>query len=202
MISKKRYWGLALPIWECKECGTFDVIGSEKELKSRAVEDWEDFKGHTPHRPWIDTVRIKCPKCDALVSRITDVGNPWLDAGIVAYSTLKYLHDSDYWERWFPAHFICESLSGQFRNWFYSMLAMSTIMTQRTPFLTCLGHGSVLAEDGREMISLTRLSRKHSTANIPTWQPACKRHSSHCRNRLLELQTMVARGSMILSRST
>ncbi|MCK5402520.1 isoleucine--tRNA ligase [Candidatus Bathyarchaeota archaeon] len=151
MISKKRYWGLALPIWECKNCGTFDVIGSEKELQSRAVEGWEDFKGHTPHRPWIDAVKIKCPKCGTPVSRITDVGNPWLDAGIVAYSTLNYLHDSEYWARWFPAHFICESLSGQFRNWFYSMLAMSTIMTQRTPFLTCLGHGSVFAEDGREM---------------------------------------------------
>jgi len=151
MISKKRYWGLALPIWECKKCGTFDVIGSEKELKSRAIEGWEDFKGHTPHRPWIDAIKIKCPKCDALASRITDVGNPWLDAGIVAYSTLNYLHDAEYWEQWFPAHFICESLPGQFRNWFYSMLAMSTIMTQRTPFLTCLGHGSVLAEDGREM---------------------------------------------------
>lgn len=151
MISKKRYWGLALPIWECKKCGTFDVIGSEKELKSRAVAGWEDFKGHTPHRPWIDAIKIKCPKCEALVSRISDVGNPWLDAGIVAYSTLNYLHDSEYWARWFPAHFICESLSGQFRNWFYSMLTMSTIMTQRTPFLTCLGHGSVFAEDGREM---------------------------------------------------
>ncbi|MHA2313690.1 MAG: isoleucine--tRNA ligase [Candidatus Hermodarchaeia archaeon] len=151
MISKKRYWGLALPIWECKKCGTFDVLGSETELKSRAVEGWDVFKGHTPHRPWIDAVKIKCPNCDALTSRITDVGNPWLDAGIVAYSTLNYRHDAEYWEQWFPAHFICESLPGQFRNWFYSMLAMSTIMTKRAPFLTCLGHGSVLAEDGREM---------------------------------------------------
>jgi isoleucyl-tRNA synthetase len=151
MISKKRYWGLALPIWECKNCGTFEVIGSEEELRSRAVEGWTIFKGHTPHRPWIDAVKIKCPNCDTLISRIMDVGNPWLDAGIVAYSTLHYLHDCEYWRQWFPAHFICESLPGQFRNWFYSMLAMSTIMTQRTPFLTCLGHGSVLAEDGREM---------------------------------------------------
>ncbi|GAF86871.1 unnamed protein product, partial [marine sediment metagenome] len=151
MISKKRYWGLALPIWECNKCGMFEVIGSEKELESRAVEGWEIFKGHTPHRPWIDAVRIRCPKCGTLISRIADVGNPWLDAGIVAYSTLNYRFDPNYWESWFPADFICESLPGQFRNWFYSMLAMSTIMTQRSPFLNCLGHGSVLAEDGREM---------------------------------------------------
>jgi len=151
MISKKRYWGLALPIWKCEECGNFDVIGSKEELKSRAVEGWEDFEGHTPHRPWIDAVKIKCSKCGAFISRIADVGNPWLDAGIVAYSTLNYRHDKDYWEKWFPADLVCESLPGQFRNWFYSMLAMSTIVERRPPFHTCLGHGSVLDENGQEM---------------------------------------------------
>ncbi len=151
MISKKRYWGLALPIWECKKCGNFDVLGSEEELKSKAVEGWKSFEGHTPHRPWIDAIKIKCSKCGAVVSRIPDVGNPWLDAGIVAYSTLDYRHDPKHWEKWFPADLISESLPGQFRNWFYSMLAMSTIMEGRTPFRTCFGHGSVLAEDGREM---------------------------------------------------
>jgi len=151
MISKKRYWGLALPIWECGECRHFDVIGSKEELKSRAVEGWEDFAGHTPHRPWIDAVKIECSKCGATVSRIQDVGNPWLDAGIVAYSTLNYRHDRDYWEKWFPADLICESLPGQFRNWFYSMLAMSTILERRPPFRTCFGHGLVLDEQGQEM---------------------------------------------------
>lgn len=151
MISKKRYWGLALPIWECEKCGFFDVLGSEDELKSRAVKGWEIFKSQTPHRPWLDAIKIKCQKCGALTSRITDVANPWLDAGIVAYSTLNYRHDLEYWKKWFPADFIVESLPGQFRNWFYSMLAMSTIMTKRSPFLTCLGHSNVLAEDGREM---------------------------------------------------
>jgi isoleucyl-tRNA synthetase len=151
MISKKRYWGLALPIWECVACGSFDVIGSEEELQERAVEGWGEFEGHTPHRPWIDLVKIKCSKCGTVSTRIQDVGNPWLDAGIVAYSTLGYRRDRRYWETWFPAHFICESLPGQFRNWFYSMLAMSTILEKRTPFLTCLGHGNVHAEDGREM---------------------------------------------------
>jgi len=151
MISKKRYWGLALPIWECKECGNFEVIGSKEELESRAVEGWEDFEGHTPHRPWIDAVKIKCSKCGAVICRIQDVGNPWLDAGIVAYSTLNYRHDRDYWGKWFPADLICESLPGQFRNWFYSMLVMSTILERRTPFRTCFGHGIVLDEKGQEM---------------------------------------------------
>ncbi len=151
MISKKRYWGLALPIWECPKCGNFDVIGSKEELKSRAVEGWKDFEGHTPHRPWIDVVKIKCSKCEAVTSRIPDVGSPWLDAGIVAYSTLNYRHDRDYWEKWFPADLICESLPGQFRNWFYSMLVMSTILERRPPFRTCFGHGLVLDEKGQEM---------------------------------------------------
>jgi len=151
MISKKRYWGLALPIWECQKCGNFDVIGSKEELKSRAVDGWKDFEGHTPHRPWIDMVKIKCSKCGAVISRIPDVGNPWLDAGIVAYSTLNYRHDRDYWEKWFPADLICESLPGQFRNWFYSMLAMSTILERHPPFCTCFGHGQVQDEKGQEM---------------------------------------------------
>lgn len=151
MISKKRYWGLVLPIWECQKCGNFEVIGSEEELRERAVEGWEEFKGHTPHRPWVDAVKIRCPKCGSIISRIPDVGNPWLDAGIIAYSTLNYRHDRRYWKSWFPADLITECWPGQFRNWFYSMLTMSTIMERKTPFRTCLGHGLVLAEDGREM---------------------------------------------------
>lgn len=151
MISKKRYWGLALPIWTCSKCGNFEVIGSEEELKKRAYEGWEVFEGHTPHRPWIDAVKIKCSKCGALASRILDVGNPWLDAGIVAYSTLNYRHNREYWKKWFPAELVAESLPGQFRNWFYAMLAMSTLIEGSAPFKVCVGHGDVLGEDGREM---------------------------------------------------
>jgi isoleucyl-tRNA synthetase len=95
MISKKRYWGLALPIWRCSECGHFEVIGDEAELEVRAVSGWEVFAGHTPHRPYIDAVKLACPQCAAsskksLMSRIPDVGNPWLDAGIVPFSTLSF----------------------------------------------------------------------------------------------------------------
>ncbi len=81
MISKKRYWGLALPIYDCPQCGMFEVIGSKEELHERAVAGWDEFEGHSPHRPYIDEVKIRCKGCGAEVSRIKDVGNPWLDAG-------------------------------------------------------------------------------------------------------------------------
>jgi isoleucyl-tRNA synthetase len=151
MISKKRYYGLALPIYDCEACGAFEVIGSEMELKERAVEGWEVFEGRSPHKPFIDAVKIACKKCGAPVSRIPDVGNPWLDAGIVPYSTLDYRHDKAYWAEWFPAAFITEAFPGQFRNWFYSLLTMSTALEDRPPFLTVLGHAMVRDEHGEEM---------------------------------------------------
>jgi len=151
MISKKRYWGLALPIWECHECGAFDVIGSYEELKARAVEGWQEFEGHTPHRPYIDAVKVACPNCGATISRIPDVGNPWLDAGIVAFSTLRYNSDREYWSQWYPGDWISESFPGQFRNWFYSLLALSTIMERQRPFDTVFSYALLLAEDGRQM---------------------------------------------------
>ena len=151
MISKKRYWGLALPIYECQSCGKFELLGSEDELRERAVEGWEEFTGHTPHRPWIDAVKIACSECGETVSRIPDVGNPWLDAGIVAYSTLDYRHDHDYWQKWFPADFITESFPGQFRNWFYSLLTMSTALEDTPPTRTILGFALMRDEHGEEM---------------------------------------------------
>jgi isoleucyl-tRNA synthetase len=151
MISKKRYWGLALPIYECDACGHFDVIGSETELQERAVEGWDRFEGHTPHRPWIDEVKIACSKCGELVERIKDVGNPWLDAGIVAFSTLNFRHDRAYWEKWYPADLISESFPGQFRNWFYSMIAQSTALTNRPAFLNVFSYALMRDEKGDEM---------------------------------------------------
>lgn len=151
MISKKRFYGLALPIYECAACGHFHVVGSRDELRERAVAGWETFDGHTPHRPYIDAVQIACPECGAPTSRIQDVGNPWLDAGIVAVSTMHYGVDRALWRRWFPADFITESFPGQFRNWFYSLLAQSTVMTGEPPFKNILGYGTLFAEDSREM---------------------------------------------------
>jgi isoleucyl-tRNA synthetase len=151
MISKKRYWGLALPIWECEHCGHFDVIGSKEELKERSVEGWETFEGHSPHRPYVDAVQIACSNCGELVNRIPEVGNPWLDAGVVAMSTMQYNTDRKYWEKWYPADLISESFPGQFRNWFYSLLAMSTILERKAPFRNVFSYATLLAEDGRAM---------------------------------------------------
>jgi isoleucyl-tRNA synthetase len=151
MISKKRFWGLALPIWVDEETDDFEVIGSRAELKERAVEGWDKFDGHSPHRPWVDLIKIKNPKTGNLMSRIPDVGNPWLDAGIVPYSTMGYNTDRKYWETWFPADFITESFPGQFRNWFYALLAMSTMMENWPPFRTVLGHATVRDQWGEEM---------------------------------------------------
>jgi len=150
MISKKRFWGLALPIWRFND-GTFYVVGSKEELKELAVEGWDEFEGKSPHRPWIDKVKIKHPDSGLIGSRIPDVGNPWLDAGIVPFSTLSYNEDREYWNKWFPADFVVECFPGQFRNWFYSLLAMATVMEQKAPFKTLLGHALVKDETGRDM---------------------------------------------------
>jgi len=133
MISKKRFWGLALPIWVNPDDPTdFDVMGSLAELEERAVEGWDEFKGHTPHRPWIDKVKIKSLKTGAILERIEDVGNPWLDAGIVPFSTLnyngRYPETALKWKDWFPAELVTECFPGQFRNWFYSLLSLATMM--------------------------------------------------------------------------
>ena len=159
MISKKRYWGLALPIWINPDDPTdFEVIGTLSELKERAVEGWDLFEGHTPHKPWIDFVKIRSQKTGTILSRIPDVGNPWLDAGIVSFSTLGFNSHPDYWRKWYPADLVTECFPGQFRNWFYSLLSMATMMRseeidpeQKKPFKTLLGHRLVMNEAGRPM---------------------------------------------------
>ncbi len=151
MISKKRYYGLALPIWECDDCGEYTIVGDEEELHERAIEGWEDFEGHSPHRPFIDAVKIACPKCGSKVSRIADVGNPWLDAGIVGFSTMHFRVEPEHWRKWYPADWISESFPGQFRNWFYSLLAQSTVLSDEPPFRNLFGYATLIAEDGRDM---------------------------------------------------
>jgi isoleucyl-tRNA synthetase len=167
MISKKRYWGLALPIYPC-DCGEVTVIGGYDELKELHKEGWESFEGHSPHRPWVDQVKISCPKCGKPVERIPDTGNPWLDAGIVPFSTFfpvgefgkdgnlegsapGFHPDEAYFAEWYPATLVTEAFPGQFKNWFYALLAMSTALRKTAPFKTLLGHGLVRDEHGDEM---------------------------------------------------
>ncbi len=163
MISKKRFWGLALPIWVNEnDPSDFDVIGSLAELKERCVEGWGDFEGNTPHRPWIDGVIIESQtpgKEGQRMRRIPDVGNPWLDAGIVPFSTMGYNTNREEWQKWYPADLVTECFPGQFRNWFYSMLSLSTMMRydeadnaeDKKPFRTLLGHRLVQNEQGKPM---------------------------------------------------
>ena len=160
MISKKRYYGLALPIFKCQECGHFDVVGSETELKERAVEGWDEFEGHSPHRPWLDAVKIVCEGCGGRVSRIADVGNPWLDAGIAPFSTLGYRHGRQHWQDWFPAKWISESFPGQFRNWFYALITMSTVLENTAPTGTVFSYALMRDEAGEEM---------HKSAGTAIW---------------------------------
>ena len=158
MVSKKRFWGLALPIWADPETGEFEVIGSLKELEERAVEGWDGFAGRTPHKPWIDGVKIRSASTGKLLTRVPDVGNPWLDAGVTPFSTTGYNVDRAAWEEMYPVDLVSESFPGQFRNWFYSMLALGTMLRheqptpeEKRPFKTLFGYKLVLDEGGRPM---------------------------------------------------
>src|SRR5258705_346719 len=122
--------GLALPFYIC-DCGELTVVGSRKELNQLAVSGLEGLE--ELHRPWIDAVKIRCPKCNQIASRVLDVGDCWLDAGIVPFSTLSYLDDRAYWEKWFPADLVVE-MREQIRLWFYSMLFMSVTLVGSSPY--------------------------------------------------------------------
>ena len=170
-ISRRRYYGLPLPFYPCP-CGHLNVIGSRAELAERAVDPATLEGLKELRRPWIDAVRIRCEECGKEVQRITEVGDVWLDAGIVPFSTLgwendKYteegyatgaakglttadLPDEPYWEKWFPADWVSE-MREQIRLWFYSQLFMSVTLTGRAPYRKVLGYEKMLDERGREM---------------------------------------------------
>ena len=170
-ISRRRYYGLPLPIYEC-ECGHVTVVGSRRELEERAVSGLEQLE--ELRRPWIDEVPIRCEACGETVRRIPEVGDVWLDAGIVPFATLGWespeyvprgyatgaakglttadLPDHAYWEEWFPADWVSE-MREQIRLWFYAQLFMSVALTGRAPFRKVLGYEKMLDESGREMHS-------------------------------------------------
>ena len=168
-ISRRRYYGLPLPFYPC-ECGHLNVVGSKAELEARAVSGLDQLE--ELRRPWIDEVPITCEQCGAEVRRIPEVGDVWLDAGIVPFSTLGWenptfvpegyatgaakgltkanLHDHAYWEQWFPADWVSE-MREQIRLWFYSQHFMSVALTGRAPYRQVLGYEKMLDESGREM---------------------------------------------------
>jgi isoleucyl-tRNA synthetase len=168
-ISRRRYYGLPLPFYPCA-CGHLNVIGSKAELEERALGGLEQLE--ELRRPWIDRVPIRCEECGEAVERVKEVGDVWLDAGIVPFSTLGWenpewidegfatgaarglthapLPDHAYWEKWFPADWVSE-MREQIRLWFYSQLFMSVVLTGRAPFRQVLGYEKMLDETGREM---------------------------------------------------
>src|ERR687886_429210 len=168
-ISRKRYFGLPLPFYPC-HCGHLNVIGSRAELEERATRGLDQLQ--ELHRPWIDEVPIRCERCGEDARRIPEVGDAWLDAGIVPLSTLGWqnpewvehgyatgaargltgadLPDHAYWEQWFPADWGSE-MREQIRLWFYSQLFMSVALVGRAPFKRVLGYEKMLDEHGREM---------------------------------------------------
>ena len=168
-ISRRRYYGLPLPFYPCA-CGHLNVIRSKAELEERAVEGLDQLE--ELRRPWIDRVPVRCEECGEAVERVKEVGDVWLDAGIVPFSTLGWenpewvdegyatgaarglttadLPDHAYWETWFPADWVTE-MREQIRLWFYSQLFMSVVLTGRSPFRQVLGYEKMLDEAGREM---------------------------------------------------
>jgi isoleucyl-tRNA synthetase len=168
-ISRRRYYGLPLPFYPC-ECGHLNVIGSRAELEERALGGLDQLE--ELRRPWIDAVQIACAECGVPVTRVEEVGDVWLDAGIVPFSTLGWqnpeyvpegyatgaakglttadLPDNATWEQWFPADWVSE-MREQIRLWFYSQLLMSVALTGKAPFKKVLGYEKMLDEHGKEM---------------------------------------------------
>jgi isoleucyl-tRNA synthetase len=144
-ISRQRYWGIPMPVWECK-CGCKKVVGQYEELKEG--EGYTD--GMDTHRPWIDGVTFKCPECGDTMRRVPDVLDVWFDSGVAAWASLGYPHRKDEFEQWWPCRFIVEA-HDQTRGWFYSQLGAGVISFDRAPYDEVMMHGWVLDPKGQKM---------------------------------------------------
>lgn len=147
-ISRSRYWGTPLNIWRC-ECGHETTIGSRKELKEKAIETIDETI--ELHRPYVDDVHIECEHCKKPMTRVKDVVDVWFDSGAMPFAQHHYPfeHKDDFYGL-FPADFICEGID-QTRGWFYSLLAISTFMTGKTPYKNVLVNDLILDKDGKKM---------------------------------------------------
>ncbi|HEY3504889.1 MAG TPA: isoleucine--tRNA ligase [Actinocatenispora sp.] len=146
-LSRNRYWGTPLPIWRCAE-DHLTCVGSLTELASYVGRDLGDLD---PHRPYIDDVTFGCPQCGAEARRVPEVIDAWYDSGSMPFAQWGYPHrNAEIFERTYPAQFICEAID-QTRGWFYTLMAIGTLVFDRSAYETvvCLGH--ILAEDGRKM---------------------------------------------------
>ena len=146
-ISRNRYWGTPLNIWEC-ECGHMHSIGSIEELKSMSDNCPDDIE---LHRPYIDEVTIRCPKCGKPMHRVPEVIDCWFDSGSMPFAQHHYpFENKDLFEQQFPAKFISEAVD-QTRGWFYSLLAISTLLFNKAPYENVIVLGHVQDENGQKM---------------------------------------------------
>ena len=146
-ISRNRYWGTPLNVWEC-ECGHMHSIGSKEELKAMSDNCPDDIE---LHRPYIDNVTIRCPKCGKEMHRVPEVIDCWFDSGSMPFAQHHYpFENKDLFEQQFPADFISEAVD-QTRGWFYSLLAISTLIFNKAPFKNVIVLGHVQDENGQKM---------------------------------------------------
>lgn len=146
-LSRERYWGTPLPVWECKECGHYHVVGSKAELKELCGLD----KEVELHRPFLDDVTMKCEKCGAKMHRVKDVIDCWFDSGSMPFAQYHYpFENKELFEKHFPADFISEAID-QTRGWFYVLLAISTLLFDKAAFKNCIVLGHVNDEKGLKM---------------------------------------------------
>ena len=146
-LSRNRYWGTPLNIWEC-ECGCRHAIGSKEELRSMSDNCPENIE---LHRPFIDAVTIKCPECGKQMHRVTEVIDCWFDSGSMPFAQWHYpFENQDIFEKHFPADFISEAVD-QTRGWFYSLMAISTLLFDKAPFKNVIVLGHVQDKDGQKM---------------------------------------------------
>ncbi|MBQ3924041.1 MAG: isoleucine--tRNA ligase [Firmicutes bacterium] len=148
-ISRNRYWGTPIPIWRC-ECSHLECIGSRKELVEKAIEDIDE--SIELHRPYVDDVHLKCPECGKTMSRIPEVMDCWFDSGCAPFAQWHWPFENtdDFDTDRFPADFICEGID-QTRGWFYSLMAVSTLMKNKSPYRNVLVNDLILDKNGKKM---------------------------------------------------
>ena len=146
-VSRERYWGTPLPIWICQDCGEMHVVGSKAELKELAgIEGDIEL-----HKPYLDPITFKCPKCGGTMKRTPEVMDCWYDSGSMPFAQWHYpFENKEIFDSQFPADFISEAVD-QTRGWFYTLLAVSTLIFDRAPFKNCIVLGHVNDKNGIKM---------------------------------------------------
>ncbi len=148
-VSRNRYWGTPLNVWECEKCGHMEAIGSRQELKDRSGNPAADTV--ELHRPYIDEITMTCPDCGGLMKRVPEVIDCWFDSGAMPFAQHHYpFENKDLFEQQFPAQFISEAVD-QTRGWFYSLMAESTLLFHCAPFENVIVLGHVQDENGQKM---------------------------------------------------